>query len=133
MKPMTVALFDQWLAAYSRASAENDPQASARLFSEDACYYESPFDEPLVGRQAIYDYWAAGAVNLADKCSSHEVLAVRGNLGIARWQGRFVVRANDVIMSLDCIFLAQFNAQGECSLFREWWHGAAMPPMGEDR
>lgn len=133
MKPMTAAAFDQWLAAYSRASAENDPQASAMIFAENACYYEDPFARPLVGRQALYDYWAAGALNLADKRSAHEVLVVRGNLGIARWQSHFVVKATGAAVALDCIFLAEFDEEGLCRCFREWWHSRPMPVQGEDR
>lgn len=121
MKPVTAAAFDQWLAAYSQASIENDPQASSMLFSEDACYYEDPFAPPRVGRRAIYDYWAVGAVNLTDKRCAHEVLAVCGNLGIARWQSRFVVKATGAEVALDCIFVAEFDDQRLCCCFREWW------------
>lgn len=105
MTPLTYAAFDGWLAAYGRASAE------------DARYYESPFDPPLAGRQAIYDSWAVGAQNLTDKTSAYEILAVRDNLGIARWQPRFVVKATGAAMALDCIFLAEFDQQGLCRLF----------------
>jgi hypothetical protein len=126
MKPLTREHFDAWMAAYGAASANNDPRASAELFSEDARYYESPFDEPLVGREAIYRYWAAGAQHLADKCSTYELLALRNNLGIARWQARFVVSATGVTMALDCIFVAEFDDHGRCRCFREWWHRAEL-------
>lgn len=122
MKPLTREAFAYWLESYGRASAQNDPQASASLFAEDARYYESPFDEPMVGREAIYRYWAVGAQDLADKTSSYEILAVRDNLGIARWQAQFVRRGSGAAMALDCIFLVEFDDRGLCSLFREWWH-----------
>ncbi|MCL4830259.1 MAG: nuclear transport factor 2 family protein [Caldilinea sp.] len=122
MKPVTAATFDRWLAAYSRASVENDPQASSLLFAEDARYYEDPFAPPLIGRRAIYDYWAVGAVNLTDKRCAHEVLTVCGKLGVARWQSRFVVKATGATVALDCIFAAEFDDQGLCCCFREWWH-----------
>lgn len=122
MNSMTAEAFDQWLAAYGQASAANDPHASTMLFAEDARYFENPFAQPVTGRRAIYDYWAAGAAGLTDKSSSHEVLGVRGNLGIARWQSRFVVKASGAAMRLDCIFLAEFDEKGLCCCFREWWH-----------
>lgn len=122
MTTLTAALFNQWMAAYGQASAENDPLASARLFSEDARYYESPFAAPLVGRQAIYDYWATGAQKLTGKSSTYEILAVRENLGIARWRSRFVVKATGAAIALDLIFLAEFDNEGRCCCFREWWH-----------
>ena len=61
MKALTVDAFDQWLTQYGQASQQNDAQASAELFAQDARYYESPFEEPLIGREAIYHYWRQGA------------------------------------------------------------------------
>ncbi len=131
MKSLSAARFDRWLAAYGQASAAHDPLASARLFSQDASYHESPFTAPLVGRQAIYDYWAAGAQNLTDKSSTYEILAVRDNLGIARWRSRFVVKASAAAVVLDCIFVAEFDDEGLCCRFREWWHSRADDPTHE--
>ena len=89
MTALTLDSFDQWLAKYGQASRENDAQASAELFAQDARYYVTPFEEPLIGREAIYHYWRQGAETLKDKTSSHEIWAVRDNLGIARWQAKF--------------------------------------------
>ena len=58
------------MTAYGKASAENNPRASAELFSQNAEYYETPFDPPMVGRDAIREYWEVGAQTLKDKeCS----------------------------------------------------------------
>lgn len=122
MTALTVAHFGHWLEAYGRASQENDPQASAELFTPEARYFESPFDEPLVGRQAIYDYWAHGARDLTEKTSCYEILAVQGQLGVARWQAQFTSLWTGLRFELDCIFLAEFDNEGLCSDFREWWH-----------
>jgi hypothetical protein len=121
MNSLTGDHFDRWVAAYSRSSAEDDPQASAALFAEDALYYESHFDAPVVGRPAIFEYWAAGAARLAEKRATHEILALCGNLGIARWRSQFVVKATGTAMAPDCIFLVEFGVDGLCCRFREWW------------
>jgi hypothetical protein len=128
MKSLTIEHFEQWLSSYGRASEENDPRASADLFAEDATYYESPFDEPLVGREAIYGYWLAGAQRLADKRFSHAILAVRGNVGVARWQANCIVKDTGIILILDAIFVVEFDAQGRCIHFREWWHACNALP-----
>lgn len=122
MKALTVEAFDRWLTHYSQASQENDAQASAELFAQDARYYESPFAEPLIGREAIYRYWRQGAETLTDKTSAHEIWAVRENRGIARWQSHFVNNRSGQRAALDCIFLVEFDEDGLCSVFREWWH-----------
>lgn len=122
MKTLTFDAFNQWLNAYGRASAENNPQASAVLFTEDARYYETPFAEPITGQEAIYQYWLKGAQRLKDKSSSHKILAVKDNFGIARWQAKFTVIESGKRLDLDCLFLVEFDDNDKCSVFREWWH-----------
>src|SRR5574338_1597069 len=89
MKTLNLEVFEAWLQEYGRASRENDAQASSELFSRGAAYYETPFDEPMVGRDAIRKYWAMGARALKDKEATYEILAVQDNLGVARWQSQF--------------------------------------------
>lgn len=119
---LTTDVFDQWMSAYGKASRDNDPHASASLFTEDAQYYETPFSEPIVGREAIYQYWQRGAETLKDKSSQYEIIAVEGNLGVARWKSRFTSIKSGKRHDLDCLFLVEFDEQGTCCLFREWWH-----------
>ncbi|MFZ5807651.1 MAG: nuclear transport factor 2 family protein [Chloroflexota bacterium] len=122
MIPLTHETFDRWMTAYGCASAENDPQASTELFTRDACYYENPFIEPMIGRDAIYQYWYKGAQTLKDKESVYEILAINDNLGIARWQSKFTVIESGRRFALDCLFVAEFDDDGLCRIFREWWH-----------
>lgn len=119
MKKLTLNQFVNWLEAYGKASQENDPKASSELFALDAKYYETPFDEPKIGRQAIYQYWSKGAQTLKDKTSSYEVLAVKENLGIARWQSEFTVVKSGKWVALDCVFFIEFDDDGKCNVFRE--------------
>jgi hypothetical protein len=37
---------------------ERDPEAAAALYESDGTYQVTPFQEPLRGRKAIFDYWA---------------------------------------------------------------------------
>lgn len=122
MATITSENFQEWLESYGRASKENDPLASAELFAPDAEYYETPFAEPMVGRDAIYLYWDNGARTLKDKESDYEIVAIQENLGIARWQARFTHVDSGRRIALDCIFLAEFDENLKCRLFREWWH-----------
>ena len=122
MNQLSITAFEGWLDAYGTASQLNDPQASAELFSEAALYFETPFSEPMVGREAIYQYWARGAQALSDKVSSYEILAVTDNAGIANWRSEFTVIASGKRFALNCLFIVEFDDHGKCHLFREWWH-----------
>ena len=114
--------FQQWMETYGKSSADNDPHASADLFAENAAYYETPFAEPMIGRKAIYEYWNNGAHTLKDKESNFEILSVKDNLGIARWQSKFTVIESGKRLALDCLFVVEFSNDGLCQTFREWWH-----------
>ena len=122
MKVLTFGAFDQWMHAYGKASKDNDVTASSELFAQDASYYETPFSEPIRGRQAIYEYWNKGAQTLKDKESNYEIFSVKDNLGIARWQSQFTVVKSGKRVALDCLFLVEFDEDEKCSVFREWWH-----------
>jgi hypothetical protein len=119
---MTLEHFTAWMTEYGRASAENDPQASANLFAPDARYHENPFDEPIKSRAAIYEYWDKGAKSLKDKESTFEILSVENNRGVARWQSSFTIIESGKRLALDCLFVVEFNGEGLCQTFREWWH-----------
>jgi hypothetical protein len=45
-----------WLDSYGRAWETKNPEAAGVLFTEDASYQESPYDEPMGGRSAIVEY-----------------------------------------------------------------------------
>jgi hypothetical protein len=122
MQTLTYEHFRRWLTIYGKASAENDPRASANLFAENAAYYETPFAEPMIGRDAIFEYWNKGAQELKDKESTFEILSVQDNLGIARWQSKFTVIESGKRFALDCLFVIEFDDDGLCHTFREWWH-----------
>lgn len=122
MYALTHQHFQQWMEAYGKASAENDPRASANLFAENAAYYETPFAEPMIGREAIHEYWKKGAQDLKDNESTFEILSVKDNLGIARWQSQFTVIESGKRFALDCLFVVEFAEEGLCQTFREWWH-----------
>lgn len=122
MPLLTLEHFTAWMTAYGRASTENDPQASANLFAEIARYHENPFDEPITGRAAIYEYWDKGARNFKDKESTFEILSMNGNTGIARWSSKFTVTESGKRLALDCLFVVEFDDEGLCQSFREWWH-----------
>ena len=122
MKYLTLNSFQEWMDRYGKASENQDANAVAELFTPNAKYYETPFDDPMVGREAIYQYWSEASQDLKDVRFSYEILAVKGNLGIALWQGNFVNLKSGNQVALDGVFLVEFEEPGQCCIFREWWH-----------
>lgn len=54
-------MFSKWLSAYAEAWEAGDPEAIVQFFTADAPYYLTPFHEPMVGTEAIRQYWTRGA------------------------------------------------------------------------
>jgi len=116
------AAFKSWLDAYGRAWESRDPQAAAKLFTEDGTYQVTPFLEPMRGRQAILAYWSQVAETEEGIRFGYEILAVTPEIGVARWWASFVRVPPGLQTKLDGIFLISLDADCRCKSLREWWH-----------
>jgi hypothetical protein len=122
MGSLTFKGFGEWMDMYGKACEDSDPRVAAELFAQNAEYYETPFDDPMVDQDAIYRHWSEASQALKDVRFSYEILAVKGNLGIALWQGKSVSVKSGNHVALDGVFLVEFDEQQRCTVFREWWH-----------
>jgi ketosteroid isomerase-like protein len=114
--------FVAWLEAYGSAWRNGDAKAVVGLFTDDAQYFETPFGEPIRGRDAIFRYWSAGpGSSQSDVEVVLQPLAVVERTGIARWHATFVRRSGKQV-ELDGCLVAEFALPGKCAVFREWWH-----------
>lgn len=98
------------------------------LFSPNATYREDPFESATGGRAAIRANWVDIARHQHDIHFRYEVLSANDQRGIAHWSASFVRRPSGEAVQLDGILVATFNAAGECTAFREWWHRRAHEP-----
>jgi uncharacterized protein (TIGR02246 family) len=114
--------FNRWLASYGSAWTNRDPEAAASLYTDDATYQVTPFDEPLRGRTAIYDYWAGVAKTEENIHFEYEIIAITAEHGVARWRASFVRVPPGLDTKLDGIFLISLDSDGRCQSLREWWH-----------
>jgi len=99
-----------------------DPEAAAALYTDDATYQVTPFEEPLRGRVAIHGYWEGIAKTQEGIQFDFEIVAVTPAHGIARWWASFVRVPPGLETRLDGIFLIALDSDGRCQSLREWWH-----------
>lgn len=123
MAQLSIEGFTGWLEKYGQAWRNGDAHAVVHLFSEDARYEETPFDEPMIGRDAIRRYWDEGANrSQRDVSFAFQIITVKGNTGSARWQASFYRVPSGMRVELDGVLTAEFADDGKCRSFREWWH-----------
>jgi hypothetical protein len=115
--------FEKWLVSYGIAWQTGDARTAIELFADDAKYYENPFADPMVGKDAIHRYWSEGAgESQKDVHFTHRAIAVVEGKGLAQWQATFVRVLSGNLVQLDGFLMAEFDASGKCAVFREWWH-----------
>jgi SnoaL-like domain len=117
-----VAAFKSWLDAYGQAWESRNPEVASGLFAEDGTYQVTPFDEPLRGRKAIFEYWSTVAQTEEKIEFSYEILVTNAQLNIAKWSASFVIVPFGLHTKLEGIFLISLDEEGRCKSLREWWH-----------
>ena len=122
--------FENWLRKYGDAWEQGDCDATQALFTSDVRYYETPFDNPMIGLDEIHQYWKDNAV-LGQKeiRFSYEALAVHKNMGVAHWRANFIRLHTGHRVTLDGIFKVEFSNNGKCQIFHEWWHRKEETPL----
>lgn len=113
--------FQHWLQAYGRAWEQRDARSAAELYAADATYQETPFTEPLRGREQILKYWLNVCRTQQDVHFGFEILAVTEESGLAHWWASFLRTPPGKRLSLDGIFLITLDSENRATSLREWW------------
>ncbi len=119
---MNTEMLINWLEIYQRAWEGRDPDLAGSIFSENAIYQETPFNEPFSGRDAIIKYWT-GVPKTQDQIQfNFDILAVTEITGVVHWQSSFIRLTSRKQVDLDGIMTISLNDDGLCTEFKEWWH-----------
>ena len=109
----------RWVSGYERAWREVDLDAIATLFTEDARYRPSPYEESLVGHDAIREFWPEDGEPFS---MSAVPVAVEGDDAVVRV---LVQYGHPVRQEYRDLWLLHFARDGRVDDFEEWayWPG----------
>lgn len=110
-----------WLDKYVEAWRTYDPTQIGILFSEDALYFYSPFDDPLRGREAIVADWLKEPNATGSWEARYVPVAVESNVGVAQGRTRYFQPDGSIERDFDNIFVLHFDEAGRCKRFTEWY------------
>lgn len=112
-----------WLEKYVEAWRTNAPALIGDLFTEDALYFYSLFDEhnPLRGREVIVADWLEDPNPVGSWEAHYSPVAVEGNVGVAQGRTRYFTPDGRVEREFDNIFVLHFDQAGRCARFTEWY------------
>lgn len=119
-----------WLDAYVEAWRTYAPDRIRALFSDDVAYRYHPYDEPVVGADAVVASWLGDSD--AEGTSSRDALdtydahyfpvAVEGDTVVARGVSTYRRKAGGPVdRSYDNCFLMVFDDAGRCREFTEFY------------
>ena len=112
--------FQGWLDRYVEAWRTYDPERIGGLFSDDAQYLYSPFQDPLRGRDAIVTNWLENKDAPGSWRAQYAPLAIEGNVGVATGRTEYV-RHGAVWREFANVYICEFDGAGRCKRFTEWY------------
>ncbi len=127
---MEIAAFSQWLSALRKGLEAGDAEALSALFSQDALFYDTPFQAPKRGRVEIQLLFEAEARQRVGVSFDHEMIDFGEDVGWAAWSTGFNRAGLDDPVRIEGILKAVFKPDGTCVEFRQWWH-IMEPGQGE--
>src|SRR5829696_3398091 len=105
-----------WLDRYRTAWTSNDPADIRALFTEDGEYLYHPWDDPVVGHEAIVASWLESRDEVGEWTFEWEPVAEQGRTGVV--EGRTVYLNGPSYRNLWVVELAD---DGRASRFTEWF------------
>jgi SnoaL-like domain len=116
------AFVSEWLQRYVSAWKSYDAAEIGALFSQDARYFYTPFDEPLLGRDAIVTSWLEHPDPQGTYDAFYKPIMVEDNVAIVNGRTRYFYAGGDALRTeFDNVFVLHFNDNHECIEFREWY------------
>lgn len=103
-----------WVSEYERGWREDDLSAVRKLFSEDARYARSPYDDPPRGH-AIEDFWLDDPGT--EFTMTSELVAVEGDQAVVRVEVHYTAPQRREYREL---WVLRFADDGRVADFEEW-------------
>ena len=119
-----------WLNRYVDAWISYDRADIARLFSDDVAYRYHPYDEPIVGRDAVVASWLGDLesddASTRDAPGTYEAdyapIAVDGDTVVATGSSRYRDESDGpVVRTYENCFVMRFDGEGRCREFTEYY------------
>jgi ketosteroid isomerase-like protein len=112
------ALVSRWLAGYEAAWRSAGTQSLAGLFTGDATYLQSPYEQPVTGLEAIRRMWEQEREGPDEAFAlATSIVAVDDPTAVVRAE---VIYGDPPGQQYRDLWVIRFAADGRCAWFEEW-------------
>ena len=124
------ALVGRWLTAYEAAWRAPGTEALAGLFTSDAAYSQSPYEQPVTGLDAIKRMWEEEREGPDEVFTlATDIVAVDGPTAVVRAE---VVYGDPPHQEYRDLWVIRFAGDGRATWFEEWPYWPGHPYMTDD-
>ncbi|MFG1813474.1 nuclear transport factor 2 family protein [Kribbella sp. NPDC049174] len=119
-----------WLDRYVEAWMSYDPGDISSLFSENVAYRYHPYDEPIVGRDAVVASWLgeSGSADASTRDApgtydaDYSPVAVDADTVVAAGTSRYRDAPDGpIVRTFNNCFIIRFDSEGRCREFTEYY------------
>jgi ketosteroid isomerase-like protein len=120
----------RWLAGYEAAWRSPGTDGLAEIFTDDAVYLHSPYEEPVVGLDAIRRMWDEERDGPGEVFTlATGIVAVDGPTAVVRAEVRY---GDPVRQEYRDLWVIRLRDDGRCNGFEEWPYWPGRPYSGRD-
>ena len=121
--------YERWTESMMRSWASLEGAATARLFTRDVEYYETPNGVPCGSWEDVERLWEPVPTNQKNITYSFEVVMSGDRFGLINWKMErdLLAPAGWAHQSIDGIFLVSVTEDNLCNYFKQWRHVEARP------
>ena len=119
------AIVTRWLAAYESAWRSPGTETLAGLFTGDATYLQSPYEQPVTGLDAIKRMWEDERQGPDEIFTlATEIIAVDGPAAVVRAE---VGYGEPLSQEYRDLWIIRLTDDGRCAWFEEWPYWPGLP------
>lgn len=123
-------MVSRWLARYEAAWRAPGTDGLTGLFTGDATYLHSPYEQPIAGLDAIRQMWEQDRDGPDEIFTlTTEILAVDGPTAVVRADVRY---GDPLRQEYRDLWVLRLHGDGRCSRFEEWPYWPGRPYAARD-
>ena len=120
----------KWVTGYETAWRAPGAEALARLFTSDAVYSQSPYEQPVTGLDAIKRMWEEEREGPDEVFTmTTDIVAVDDPAAVVRVEVRY---GNPPVQEYRDLWVIRFAGDGRATRFEEWPYWPGHPHMADD-
>lgn len=112
--------YEIWTKEFMESWKQLDWEKTLDLLDKNVEYYENPIDAACENFEEVTELWNVVADNQKDIEYQFKIISYDESSCIINWQMTRTMTKENIKQQIDGIFQIAINANGKCTLFKQW-------------